>query len=166
MTRLEQILQDLPRLTAEQRSLIADRIKFLNSAGTVLTMPTVTEQARDDDAADWALDVLLETMQRLGVECPFKPAIKKSSQYAAFRQKVPGIVAWMSRSVKKRNQRRALFAMGVGLLYENMVEMEVAVSARSVMQHIHRLPSVINQAFPDYARAGLLGFIVGDRDVR
>jgi hypothetical protein len=41
--------------------------------------------------------------------------------------------------------------------------MEVAVSARTLMSHIHRLPAVINKSFPGYAQAGHLGKIIGKR---
>ena len=55
------------------------------------------------------------------------------------------------------------FDFGEFVQHADLCRMEVAVSARTLMSHIHRLPAVINKSFPGYAQAGHLGKIIGKR---
>lgn len=57
-------------------------------------------------------------------------------------------------------QMIALARVSVRLLIQDLQEMHIAVSARTIMNHIHRIPGVLNKYFPGYAAAGLLHLIV------
>jgi hypothetical protein len=63
-------------------------------------------------------------------------------------------------------QQRALFRLGIVLLCNNLAEMETPISGMSLMNHIHRIPSLINRAFPGYARLGLLSKIIRAKETR
>jgi len=160
--KLDAALLALGQLTTpdELKAVIADargRLSHLDPGTEAAALPLESE-----------VDFILETMQRvlssMGVEHTSVATLRGSPQYAAFKQKAPAIVAYLdSACPTNRVKQIAVLSIGVRLLYENLASQGFPVSSRFLMTHIHRLPSVMNRAFPGYARAGLLNLLVKDK---
>lgn len=155
---LQKIWDLLGDLSPEELGMLVERVKALRG----LTMMAPLTPPADSDA-DLVLEVICSTLQGMGVE--FTPAsqLKKSLGYKAFADKAGPLMQFIrGAGNRSRNQQRVLLGIGVRLLYGNMVGMGIPASARFVMAHIHRLPSVLDASFPGYARAGLLGMLISE----
>jgi len=110
------------------------------------------------------LSVLCDFFEAQGLEKYNPSMLRRSHGYAAFKDKVEPLVVFFIRGMGSTPLTRAgllaFFRLGITLLHRNMHEMNVSVSIRTVMNHTHRIPSVIEQSFPGYARNGLLGLII------
>lgn len=123
------------------------------------------ESAPEVKVNDWTLIEIAELLTARGIEqtTPFMLR-KRCPSITAYNEKVAGLMTYLD-SVPKV-QQRALFRMGVVLLCNNLAEMGTPISGMSLMNHIHRIPSLINQAFPGYARFGLLSKIIRAKETR
>ena len=159
------------------------RTEFTPGAGgTVAKTGGLTPQqkgmTRADEFANFTLGVIVEVMQSKGADTTHAGMLVKTQQWPPFRAKfhddarpgdrVGSLTTFFDRVVKRnRVAQHALMRISIGLLYEDLVQMNIAVSSRAVMAHIHRIPSVLNKAFPGYASAGLLPLVVReDQNVR
>lgn len=141
-------------LSPEELATVAKRLGAKSA-----TVPVGTD-------VELVLDAICSTLQHMGVEYTQPSQLRTAQGYAAFAGKVSALMLYVRRGAPTRNQQRALLGLGITYLYDNLCEMGLPVSARLVMAHAHRLPSVINAAFPGYAQAGLLGMLVkGEKHV-
>lgn len=139
---------------------------------------TAKAKNRNDETALEMLDCIVEVMQSKGADETPRSMLEKSNAFAAYRAKFrdnvdPGdrygsLTRYFDRVMKaNRVRRRALMRLAAGLLYENLIAMDVAVSSRTMMSHVHRIPAVLNRNFPGYAANGMLHLVVrGEDDVR
>lgn len=117
--------------------------------------------------ADLIAQMIVTTLQNMGVEFTSVKTLSISSEYKTLAEKAPEVMQFIRQAVKARNQQRALLSLGITLLYENMTKAGYTTTARSLMNNIHRLPSIFNQHFPGYAKAGMLGMVLKEKvDVR
>ena len=156
MTKLVKILEDLPGLTDAERQQLLMSLKALCSFGP---SSQVTNEAGQDDHESFALSCIADSLASLGVEFTTAPMLRSSSN-AGFRAKVESVMVFVSKVCKTRSAQRALLLLGVELLYSDISRLGLPASARMVMRHFHRIPSVLNRHFPGYAASGLLGFVV------
>jgi hypothetical protein len=95
---------------------------------------------------------------------PTKPhALTRTQQYRAFREKIveDKIGAWCDMVVKKnRIALRGLIRLAVDLLCDDLIQKRVAVNARVMMNHAHRIPAVLHRNFPGYAQYGMLYLVI------
>lgn len=154
---LDEVLSRLPKLGAAELEEVRKRLLLLRTVDQA-----AGQVAAIDQPATMALEVIAGFLTDRGLEHASVPALRKATQYQSFTEKVRRVVSYMA-SVEGLTARRAFFRLGVELLYDDLCRMEVAVSARTLMSHIHRLPAVINKSFPGYAQAGHLGKIIGKR---
>ena len=85
--------------------------------------------------------------------------------FGEFRQNVPGVMQFLDRARLSRGERTTLLKVGIRLLYQNLTQMGIAVSAMTLMQHFHRLPACINRAYPTYAENGYLRLVVARQKI-
>lgn len=164
MAGLEQITKLLPQLTTAECAELIVRLKaftqFAHNTGQ-LPLPLVPARSPVRDDTDMVLEAIQRVLERLGVELVSPGMLRKVSSFPKFRdEKVPAIMKFVRSGVPRRVQQIGLLNVGVLLLYQNMQQMGIAVSSRAILNHAHRIPSVINNAFPGYAANGLLGMIV------
>ena len=151
-------------LTREQRQGIRAYMDMLDGVG-------VAQSSRSASAADLEttlLDSIVRVMKREGVDASPVFALRKLPEFKTLQQKLDGGLAEFFRHAMHRNKlkRHALILLSIKLLYKNLVEMNVPVSSRMMMNHIHRIPSVLDDAFPGYARSGMLGIVIKEEDRR
>ncbi len=152
---LAMILAALPGLSAEELQQLAGHVQLLRQHQTRQGPGSV-----DDDDATMVLRTLTETLTHLGIEFTPPAVLRSSSQFPAFRRKVPALMTYLAQAGQQYLVQRALLITGIELLVAVMQRRGTLVSARSVMNEIHRLPGVIGKSFPGYAEAGLLKCIV------
>lgn len=108
----------------------------------------------------FVLDVMREVLAHNGIEFPNLPRVRSSSDWTPFAEKSEDVMLFIRTHIRETNKQRAMLKMGICLLYNNLCSMNVPISARTVMRQIHRVPAVINRAFPGYAVCGLLHVVV------
>ena len=149
-------LQRLHELTSEQRATVLQRVQLLGS------FPKKEKVVGKRDFSDRVLQVLCSTLKRLGAECPSPMVLRKGVAYVSFEGKLPDIEAFFVEASASRVVQDALLGKAIELLYQDIVNWQgVAVSSQTIMQQIHRLPSVLNKSFPGYSSSGYLAKIVG-----
>lgn len=162
---IETILRIIPTLNSRDRARIRERLDVSNSLGlTKAARSDAVEETTSDDI--WILDAIVKYMQDMGLDLSGADQMRGGAHYSKFKAKVPAIVAFV-KPVGNKTQQRAAVKIGVELLVQELMKIGLAVTSRSLMNHAHRIPSMINRAFPGYVQAGLLSMIVrGDKSVR
>lgn len=161
-TALAQINKLLPQLNVNELEQLAMRAKSLASLDGGGNKTVVLSDQQRADAEDFEVDEKLvlscitHTMQKLGVDVSSPYMLQKSRDISAFREKLPGLLNFVRSVGRERRMHMAVLTLGIRLLYEEMHNAEYAISSRTMMRHIHRLPAAINRQFPGYARAGCL----------
>lgn len=154
------LLLTLPSLTPQQRSVVTQRLKLLETFSP--NERNGNNGKRDNDVR--VLESICTVLARIGVEYPSVDVLRKSSSFAAFQRKLPDLFKFLSRVGPARLAQDALLKIGLQLLYYDIVSFKDAtVSAHTLMSHIHRVPAVINRAFPGYASSGLLNYILDEQ---
>jgi len=151
----QQCLGLLPSLSDDEKRQVAIRLSYLlQGAGG----------APIDEAypgEDLLLDCITAVLKGNGLEYASIALLKKQAGYPTFKAKVPGVARFLNqRRQLSRQDLRAMFAFALELLIEDMQSMNMAIGARNIMNHIHRIPSVVNRAFPGYAQSGLLELLI------
>jgi hypothetical protein len=179
---LTTILNELPQLNAEQRQVLLDRLNALKSLENTGNTPKNTilgglrkafqergfsqppKTAKNDVFTPKTLEshdvlrAICDFMTYSGLETPHFEGLRRAPQYKAFNDKCAALGLFIGEC--NRIERQALLVVGIELLYKNLVDMGIAVSARTLMSHIHRVPAVVNRSFPLYAQNGYLKHIV------
>lgn len=113
---------------------------------------------------DWTLNDIVQVLSSKGIEFTTPATLsRRCTSISAYRDKIKAMDGFLS-SVPNRVQQRALFRTGIILLCHNLAEMNVPVSGLAIMNHIHRIPALVDRAFPGYARHGLLRMIIRSRE--
>jgi hypothetical protein len=63
----------------------------------------------------------------------------------------------------KLAQQRAILSIAIRLLHQDLAEMKVAISPSTLARNLHRIPAVLDKAYPGYARFGALASILRAR---
>lgn len=148
----------LPNLSLDELRMLSGRVRALMEV-----TPENGQVLEVDDDEGFVLGCIAEQLSRMSIEYVSMKVLRSQRGIAAFRDKVPGLMKYLSSNDRSRIEQRAILSMGVELLYENLIENGIPVSARMLMAHVHRIPSVLNAAFPGYAKAGLLTWVVKKR---
>lgn len=151
-------LTDAKRLMAELGD--AD-LRQLRAAISARLDAGLSKPSSKKGTIDLVLEEIVTTMKARHGEYSAPPLLKRSQGYPAFREKVEGdLEKYFEEAEANRIERTALIHFAIGLLVENLRRMRLPISARAVMNHIHRLPSVVDRAFPGYAESGLLHLVI------
>lgn len=120
--------------------------------------------AATDQYAVWMLDSICERMHAINGSSPNALVLRKRDGWSAYADKCKRLAAWMNTAGLSRQQQHSLFKLGVDLLYENLRNMHTTpVGATTIMAHIHRMPDVVDQAFPGYHASKALNLIFRSR---
>lgn len=158
---LDTIIELLPRLTSHERAELAERLRVYASLdpnqGVLPLLPGKPQVDKDD--AGLILDVIAQFLESEGLEFTHPTIMRRHTMYTSFTKKVPGIMKYVRQGAVNRAGCRQLLIIGVRLLYKEMTQTNVPTSSIRMMTYIHRMPTVINAAFPGYAVSGTLGRI-------
>lgn len=119
---------------------------------------------RRDGLAAAIVEVICEFTNAKQIDLTRPPSLMgKAAQYREFRRKldVEGLSTWLYNAAGKNQiTMRGLVHLSVELLHDRLIEMGIPVSATTIMNHMHRVPAVLNQSFPGYAQSGLLHLVI------
>lgn len=153
LAKLQQQINDLS--DADWQRLVNGRKALKSLNGTDQQDPNVM-----DDADGLVLDALTSTLTRLSVEHASIYFLRKHPHYSLFKTRCSDLMPFFRAAVATRNEQRLLLELAMELLYKELTEMGIAVSCRTMMNHVHRIPAVLNKHFPGYAASGLLSWIL------
>jgi len=154
---LDDIVNHLPQLTRHELQQLKQWCQKL-LAGT----------PSDDIVADenLVLSLICDCLRNGQVEFISTDRLRHSQGIGSFREKLPELMRFFSRHNISHTQRYGLLVIGLQLLRDNLRAMNIPVGGNAMLNHIHRLPEMLDWQFPGYAHAGLLGIIIrnGGRD--
>jgi hypothetical protein len=157
-------VQDILKAFAELP--LAERERFITQTKALQAIKPVTDDTTPDDTmvAGCIYDVLKDS----GTELFGIAALKKHAGWRAFSSKVPHIMKFIRKAGSERQIHRATLRLGISLLYHELTRAGYPATGFTMMAHIHRVPSMLERAFPGYAASGLLGKIFkrGKNDAR
>jgi hypothetical protein len=120
-------------------------------------------EAKSEDIAVEFLHAIARTLQSRNLDYTQPGSMQKVQAFASYRSKLvnDGIADWLNAVVKKnRVARSGLLTLLASLLCDDLIEKGRPVHARAMMLHAHRIPAVLNRAFPGYAQFGMLHLII------
>lgn len=123
------------------------------------------QQAAQESDIDMVLGELISHMHDEGIEFASLVMLKSVTSFRTFAEKVPPTMVYFRRASTNRTKLRALIRMSIKLLYKDMARMNISPSTRTMMNHWHRIPAIINQSFPGYAKSGMLGLLVNSGSI-
>lgn len=160
LTNLDTILGSLKSLSPEELETLKKRVVALQSLGGQVTTQEARPSGRIDAEQSYVLRTIRSVLQEAGVPSPdFHTMRNKVRKDSAF---VNGVVVVYEffKNEKRKETKQALIRVGVSLLYQNLKEINIPVSGYTMCKHLSRLPSVVDRAFPAYAKNKMLGMIV------
>lgn len=165
-------------LSSDELRDVRDFCSLLISAGPSVVVKNAVATNAADEMVTTILDLIVEVMVSEGADVMTRTMLEKTGDFAAFRRKIVGDRGTQTlenrygslhsffKTVIARNRvkRRALIKVAVRCLYQDIVRMNGAANARTMMAQVHRLPAVLNASFPGYAKAGILHLVVRGDD--
>lgn len=147
------------RLTDEEVATLESAIRARRSMGmTASKAESATVRLPPEELM--MLEAIADFMSYAGADASSAAMLAKTSNFPAFRKKVPPVMEILKRSNLTRTETRAVLRLGVSLLHEKLVAQGVDTTSRRMMDHIHRLPAQLDQHFPGYGMGGYLKLTV------
>ncbi len=88
------------------------------------------------------------------------PALRKMKAFLQMQGKTKRLFQFINQSNLSHSEMRLLLKIGVRLIISELHEKNLSAGGMDLMMHIHRMPSVLNRAFPGYAASGALYMLV------
>jgi len=160
MTKLTQITSLMADLDANDLAQISERAKAMIAVGGrpnhLLTRP-------DPDTVEietLVLNHLAGVLTRRGIPFAHPAVMRKWRGMPALRAKLPELSRWLTYTKVDAAGQSALLRLALDLLYADLARMGVPTDAYTLAKHLHRVPAVMDKAFPGYYRAGLLSWVI------
>lgn len=151
----DDLTRSLFRLDLRQLEAVEHRIKYLKSQKSK-TMG-IEEVSGDEH---WWIELVAKMMQRRGVDFSRPDAILRKINLPELRRKVQDLQPFLKMIGQPRSVQEAVISIGLDLLHNDLTKMNVPITSAIMAQHLDRLPTVIEQSFPGYAKRGFLPIIV------
>lgn len=150
----QQWVKELPQLSVGQLSELSTRIKLLSKTAT-------NEHTGKQEFGDRVLQAVCDVMKRNNLETPHPVTLKKSSAYVNAKAKIEDLSTYFEKISHLKLVQDSILKVAIELLLFDMLQWQgVAVSSHSLLKQAHRIPSMLNRAFPGYAQSGFLTKIV------
>jgi hypothetical protein len=157
---LNDIIPLLAGLSAQELDNLAARIKALRAITGSASQDGSNESGLAEPDVDFVVHCAHQAAVSAGAELSTYFQLRQVAKRSAdFRTKAANLILWL-KPAGNRSRQRALLCLAYQLLYRDMTENGYPVTARTLLNHTHRLPSLVEKDFPGYYRAGLLDRIV------
>lgn len=166
MTLLDELKRDCHRLSRDEKQRLRDYLSMLLGTGSKSVAEKANKGATIERDTALILETIADVCRDRGIEMEGKHAamLKVHPAFPAFAEKCDMLKSYIDRSCdRSRVAKLAFIRLAVELLVTNLQQMRVPISASVVMNHVHRLPAVMDQNFPGYAKSGLLGMVIRER---
>lgn len=162
MTAFTEVIRLLPELSAQELSQVKTRV------GSLVEVTKDTSETADEPdngrlkshANLQVVEQICSAMNRHGLMTSVAIARRHVDANADVKRKINLAMTFIRKAIPDRRGQVIILNIGLDLLLENMRSLGLAVTANTMLNHLHRLPAVIDQAFPGYAQLGLLKLIV------
>ena len=154
---LQQIVNLLPHLTKE------DLLQVHKAVGALMSLNGHAIPTKDEvvSSIDPMLVATSKVLQSRGLEFSSPYMLSRSNAYNKFRvEHAPAISKFFEAQGLSHTEQALLLDMGIRLLIDRLQARGMSVSGRTILWYMYQLPSTIDQAFPGYAEARLLGKII------
>jgi hypothetical protein len=158
MTTKATITENLPTLSEKELRELRARIDFLLRGAP--RPQTKTNGNGAESPALMVLEIIHKLCKDYGVESRPLSALNSGQGFNAFVEKVPQVLASLGAEEFTMIELRTLLRLALGLTLEKLTHMGVPVSASVLMNHVHRVPGVLDTHFPGYRKAGMLRLLV------
>lgn len=159
----EQVLVLIRTLTPSDRDDIIRAIKAMNALAKHTPAKDITVEDVTGDHVI-VLDAIVNYMQSRQLDLSGRVQLLRSNGMRAFKPKAQAVYDWI-KPAGRRAQQLALLSLGAEILYEDMVKLKWAVTSRTMMAHVHRIPALLEREFPGYAQAGFLNLIMRHKEI-
>lgn len=156
---LKTIEAAIPKLNDEELAKVEIAIAARRSIGGKMSKTETLTTGLPPEVL-MVLETLADFMKDNGADPAPAGMLAKTSNFSGFKKKVPAIVESMKASALKKNEARAVLRSAMSMLYERLTDQGLDTTSRRMMDHIHRLPALLDVHFPGYAKAGLLRLTV------
>ena len=156
---LKQALALIPNMEHGELNKLVEAIRAAQSLGGLSADSSTAVGGLSDDEL-MVMNAIVQYVNDRAIDRSSLGMYRRWSGFNTFRGKVPALCDYMRSAKLVKNQRYALCYIGAGLVHQSLVDIGAPVSGRAIMNHIHRLPSLIDKQFPGYAELGMLKFVV------
>lgn len=160
MSRVAEIRKQMLGLSASE---LAELRQFASLNLSIGGARNVAADAKSEDIAVELLHAFSRVLIGRNLDYTKPGTMQRVQAFASYRAKLvnDGVADWLNAVVKKNRVARAgLLTLLANLLCDDLIEKGRPVHARAMMLHAHRIPSVLNRAFPGYAQFGMLHLII------
>lgn len=164
------ILAAIPRLTPGEQDQVAAAVKAAQALGAgTKTKGKAHAPTRADmhpDVRD-VLSAICDHLNRYGGDGGTPSMAATLKEYREFLEpSAPVVMDAIRDMMPDTTHRRALLAMGVKLLYDDLRKWMPRPNARALMKRAHQIPGCIEIEFPGYHANGMLRLIFQTRTER
>lgn len=150
----------IPTLTSEEQAQVGAALKAAQAMGAAGQVSGEKPQRMiREEAPEHVREVLqfiISYMMDHKLDRTKVDDALNSTHGREFAKKTPAVWAFVTEHTKNRAGAQTMLMVAVKLLHADLMDMGIAVSTRTMMAHVHRLPALINRQFPGYAASGLL----------
>lgn len=148
----DDIKNSLPTLTQQQLAELAERIGALRQFKPI---PDIIA----NDTSTMLIQCLQDALSRTGCPAPFY-LFKNAATGEAYREKIKTLEVFMSDPNLTKQERYTVLRLSADLLCQDLQDNNVGLSPGTLCRCVHRIPMLINKAFPGYHRQGLLRMLM------
>lgn len=155
-SELQQIISILPHLSKD------DLTRIQHAVGSLLSLGGYAVREEVHGTPDPLLFVISEVLQSKGLEFCSVFELRRSRAYKKFQHEIaPSIDRFLdAQGNLTKLEKNQILHVGVRLLIDDLQSWHAGVSGRDILRFMHKLPMLINKAFPGYAQCGMLRMII------
>ncbi len=161
MSDLQRIIESLPHLDHNELMQIHVRVGSLlkNSLDSGSSHKSSKYTEPDVDSL-MLIEVISDVLASRSGFCIPVPVLRKMRAFLQMQGKTKRLFQFINQSNLSHSEMRLLLKIGVRLIISELHEKNLSAGGMDLMMHIHRMPSVLNRAFPGYAASGALYMLV------
>jgi hypothetical protein len=149
----DEIKNSLLTLTQQQLTELSARI------GALRQLKPHQPDILANDTSTMLIQCLQDALLRLGCPAPFY-MFKNATTTESYREKIKTIDVFLSDPDLTKQERYAILRLSADLLCRDLRNNNVGLIPGTLCRCVHRIPMLINQAFPGYQQAGLLRMLI------
>lgn len=150
---LKAVLEELPKAT---------RAALSCEGFSHVTVPSEPAESASEADFDLFMDAMQSALRSHGITVPPPSILKQRNFWKKLNGSWEEVDRWLRPHLKRmpRVSRRAFYEECIESLLTLMGSWNVAITLKSVIYNVDKIPVALDHSFPDYARCGLLHWIV------
>lgn len=149
----DEIKKSLLSLTQQQLTELSEQI------GALRQFKTIQPDIIASDTSTMLIQCLQEALSRAGCPAPFY-MFKNAAKGESYHEKIKTIEVFLSDPELTKQERYIVLRLSADLLCRDLLNNNVGLSPGIVCRCVHRIPMLINKAFPGYHKAGMLHMLI------